>query len=101
MRLRPPCVELAIPTTNHSDQMIADNITAQGISTTLNQVGEIRLKNDWRRQANNEDQLPEMRAVTFTLTKQTLHEGIVRCYGRGLLRPEARQPMAILDAQRA
>jgi hypothetical protein len=27
-----------------------------------------------------------MRAETFALTKQALHEGVVRCYGRGLLR---------------
>jgi hypothetical protein len=33
-------VERAFHTTNHSDQMIADNITAQGISTTRNQVEE-------------------------------------------------------------
>src|SRR2546421_10620839 len=26
-----------------------------------------------------------MRAAIFTLTKQVLHEGVVRCYGRGLL----------------
>jgi hypothetical protein len=94
-------VERAFYTTNHCNQMIADNITAQGISTTLSQVEEIRLKNDWRQRANNEDQLPKMRAVTLTLTKQALHEGMVRCYGRRLLRPEARQPMAILGAQRA
>jgi DNA-directed RNA polymerase specialized sigma54-like protein len=31
-------VEREFHTTNHSDQMIADNITAQGISTTRNQV---------------------------------------------------------------
>jgi len=79
-------VERAFHTTNHSDQMIADNITAQGIPTTRNQVEEIRLKNGWRRRANNEDQLAEMRAETFALTKQALHEGVVRCYGRGLLR---------------
>ena len=30
--------------------------------------------------------MAEMRAVTFTLTKQALYEGVVRCYGRGLLR---------------
>jgi hypothetical protein len=27
-----------------------------------------------------------MRAVTFALTKQAFHEGVVRCYSRGLLR---------------
>jgi hypothetical protein len=79
-------VESAFHTTNHGDQTIADNITAQGIPTTRKQVEEIRLKNGWRRRANNEDQLAEMRAETFALTKQALHEGVVRCYGRGLLR---------------
>jgi hypothetical protein len=59
-------VERAFHIINHSDQMIADNITAQGISTTRNQVEEIRLKNGWRRRANNEEQLAEMRALTFT-----------------------------------
>jgi hypothetical protein len=54
--------------------MIADNITAQGISTTRNQVEEIRLKNGWRRRANNEEQLAEMRALTFTTNVLNLPE---------------------------
>ena len=65
-------VERAFHTTNHSDQMIADNITAQGISTTRNQVEEIRLKDGWRRRANNEEQLAEMRALTFTMNVPNL-----------------------------
>ena len=48
-------VESTFHITNHSDQTIADNITAQGIPTTRNQVEEICLKNGWRRRANNED----------------------------------------------
>jgi hypothetical protein len=78
-------VESTFHTTNHSEQTIADNTTAQVSPQTRNQVEEIRLKNGWWRRANNEDQLAEVRAETFALTKQALHEGVVRCYGRGLL----------------
>ena len=46
-------VETAFHTTNHSDQTIADNITASGLHTTRNQVEEIRLRHSWRRRANN------------------------------------------------
>lgn len=35
-------VETAFRTTDHSDQTIADNITATGLSTTHNQIKEIR-----------------------------------------------------------
>jgi hypothetical protein len=35
-------VETAFHTTGHSDQTIADNITATGLSTTHNQIKEIR-----------------------------------------------------------
>jgi hypothetical protein len=79
-------VDIAFHTTNHDDQTITDNINAQGIPTTRNQVEEIRLRHGWRRRANNDDQLAEIRAVTFALTKQALQEEVVRCYGRGLLR---------------
>jgi hypothetical protein len=65
-------VESVFHTTNHGDRTIADSVAAQGIPTTCNQVGEIRLKNGWRRRANNEDQLAEMRAETFALTKHPL-----------------------------
>ena len=76
-------VETAFHTTDHNDQTIADNITATGLSTTRSQIKEIRLSHGWRRRA---DQAAEMRAETFALIKQSLHEGVVRCYGRGLLR---------------
>src|SRR5436305_5843405 len=79
-------VETAFHTTDHSDQTIADNITATGLSTTHNQIKEIRLSHGWRRRADNDDQLAEMRVETFALIKQALHDGVVRCYGRGLLR---------------
>jgi hypothetical protein len=62
-------VETAFHTTNYSDQTIADNITASGLYTTRNQVEEIRLKNGWRRRANDKDQLVKIKAVTFALTK--------------------------------
>jgi glycerate kinase len=48
-------VEAAFHTTNHSNQTIADNITASGLHTTRNQVKEIRLRHSWRRRANNDD----------------------------------------------
>jgi hypothetical protein len=62
-------VEIAFYTTNHNDQTIADNINAQGIPTTRNQVEKIRLRHGWRRRANNDDQLAKIRAVIFALTK--------------------------------
>jgi hypothetical protein len=37
-------VEIAFHTTNHNNQMIADNASTQGIPTTRNQVEEIRLR---------------------------------------------------------
>jgi hypothetical protein len=33
-------IDMAYHTTNHSDNTIAENITAQGIPTTMNQVKE-------------------------------------------------------------
>jgi hypothetical protein len=48
-------VEIAFYTTNHNDQTIIDNVNAQGIPITCNQVEEMRLRHDWRRRANNDD----------------------------------------------
>jgi len=79
-------IDTAFHTTDHNDQMIADNITASGVTTTHTQVKKIRLAHGWRRRADNEEQLAEMRAETFALVKTALHQCVVRCYGRGLLR---------------
>src|SRR6266516_1896513 len=79
-------VDTAFHTSQHSDQTIANNLSTAGLATTQRQVKRVRLANGWRRRANNDDQLAEMRAETFALVKQALHEGVVRCYGRGLLR---------------
>jgi hypothetical protein len=101
----------AYHSTNHSDQIIADNVTAQGIPTTTNQVKEIRLAHGWRRRGDNDDQLATLRAETFSLVKDALQQGAVRCYGRGLLRTflrvqyhhqaredDVRDALALLDA---
>ena len=37
-------IEIVFYTTNHSDQIITDNITTSGLYTTCNQVEEIRLR---------------------------------------------------------
>lgn len=79
-------IDLAYHATNHSDETIAQNITAQGILTTMNQVKEIRLAHGWRRRGNDEEQLAALRAETFSLVEKALQEGVVRCYGRRLLR---------------
>jgi hypothetical protein len=79
-------INTAFYTTSHNDVAIAENITAQGIPTTPNQVEEIRLNHGWRRRANNDDQLAEARALTFSLVEKALKEGVVRCYGRGLFK---------------
>jgi hypothetical protein len=79
-------VDAAFHTSQHNDQTIANTLSATGLATTQRQVKRIRLANGWRRRANNDDQLAEMRAQTFALTKEALQEGVVRCYGRGLLR---------------
>jgi hypothetical protein len=79
-------INTAFHTTNWDDNTIAESISADGISTTHNQVKEIRLAHNWRRRANNEVQLADARAQTFHLIKDTLNQGVVRCYGRGLLR---------------
>jgi hypothetical protein len=79
-------IDTAFHTTSHNDLTIAENITSQGIPTTRNQVEEIRLTHGWRRRANNDDQLAEARALTFSLIKKALKEGVVRCYGRGLFK---------------
>ena len=79
-------VDSAFHTTHHDDQMVADNITASGIPTTQRQVKRIRLAHGWRRRGDTDDQLADSRAETFSLVKSALHQGVVRCYGRGLLR---------------
>ena len=79
-------VDTAFHTSQHSDQTIANNLTATGLTTIYRQIKRVRLANRWRRRANNDNQLAEKRAETFALTKQALHKGVVRCYGRGLLK---------------
>jgi hypothetical protein len=41
-------IEQEFFTTHHDDQAIADAITAQGLSTTRNQVEEVRLAHGWQ-----------------------------------------------------
>lgn len=72
--------------TQHDDEIIARDITSQGIHTTSNQVKEIRLAHGWRRRAYNDEQLAKNRAETFTLVRQALQQGECRYYGRGLLK---------------
>jgi hypothetical protein len=79
-------VDTAFHTTQHDDQAIADNITAQGLPTTHRQVKTIRLAHGWLRRADNDEQLAILRAETFSLVQEALQQGVVRCYGRGLLR---------------
>ncbi len=79
-------IQLAINTTQHSDQKIANNITDSGIFTTRNQVEEIRLAQGWRRRGFDENQLATKRAETFALVSQALQKGESRCYGRRLLK---------------
>jgi hypothetical protein len=79
-------IDTAYHTTHHSDQTIADNISGSGTPTTRNQVKRIRLAHDWRRRGDNDDQLAASRAETFSLVKQALQQGAVRCYGRGMFR---------------
>jgi hypothetical protein len=79
-------VDSAFHTTAHDDETIAANVTALGIPTTHRQVKRIRLAHGWRRRSDTDDQLAESRAKTFALVKAALHQGVVRCYGRGLLR---------------
>jgi hypothetical protein len=62
-------VDTAFHTSQHSDQTIANNLNTAGLATTQRQIKRIRLANGWRRRANNDDQLAEMRAETFALTK--------------------------------
>jgi hypothetical protein len=73
-RVRTPplvsAVDTAFHASQHDDQMIANNLGAAGLATTQRQVKRVRLANGWRRRANNDDQLAEMRAETFALTKQ-------------------------------
>jgi hypothetical protein len=79
-------IETAFHTTQHDDEAIARNVTAQGIPTTRNQVKEIRLANNWRRRGNDDAQLANARSETFALVAQALQQGEVRCCGRRLLR---------------
>lgn len=79
-------IEAAFHTTYHDDGEIAANITAQGLPTTRNQVKEIRLAHNWRRLNQTDAQLAEQRSTTFGLVEQALQQGVVRCYGRGLMR---------------
>src|ERR1700735_3273357 len=74
-------IDTAYHTTCHSDQAIADNISGSGTPTTRNQVKRIRLDHGWRRRGDNDDQLAALRAETFSLVKQALQQGVVRCYG--------------------
>lgn len=68
-------IEVAFNTTQHSDEKIAQNITASGIFTSLNQVDEIRFANGWRRRAFDDKQLATQRAETFALVRQALQQG--------------------------
>lgn len=79
-------VDSAFHTTHHDDHTIADNITTSGIHTTHRQVKRIRLAHGWRRRGDTDDQLADSRAETFALIKSALYQGVVRCYGRELLR---------------
>jgi hypothetical protein len=79
-------VDTAFHTSQHSNQTIANNPNTAGLATTQRQIKRIRLANSWRRRANNNNQLAKIRAEIFTLTKQALHEKVVRYYNRGLLR---------------
>jgi hypothetical protein len=79
-------IDAAFHTTYHNDQTIADNIASQGITTTRNQVEEVRLAHGWRRRGGNDGQLAISRAETFSFVEEALQQGVVRCYGRGLLR---------------
>lgn len=79
-------IRLAINTTQHSDQKIANNITDSGIFTTRNQVEEIRLAKGWHRRGFDENQLATKRAEAFALVSQALQKGESRCYGRRLLK---------------
>jgi hypothetical protein len=78
-------IDAAFHTTYHNDQTIADNIAGQGITTTRNQVEEVRLAHGWRRRGGNDGQLAISRAETFSSVEEALQQGM-RCYGRGLLR---------------
>jgi hypothetical protein len=80
-------VSTAFHTTLHDDQTIADNITASGTSTTHRQVKRIRLAQGLRRRRDGNDQL---RTRSFGLVESALHQGVVRCYGRELLRTHLR-----------
>src|SRR3954470_13676127 len=77
-------IEQEFFTTHHDDQTFADTITAQGLSTTRNQVEEVRLTQGWRRRHRG-DAVAEARAETFARVQTALQEGTCRCYGRGFL----------------
>lgn len=65
-------IETAFHPTQHDDETIARNVTAQGIPTTRNQVREIRLANNWRRRGNDDAQIANARSETFALVAQAL-----------------------------
>jgi hypothetical protein len=77
-------VELAYNTTHDDDEAIAAAIVSQGIHTTQNQVKRLRLANNWLHRQNAAG-VADKRAETFALVRQSLEEGTVRSYGRGLL----------------
>lgn len=79
-------IEVAFHTIQHNDEIIAQNVTSQGISTTCNQVKEICLAHGWRRHAHDEVQLAQDRATMFDLVEQALQQGKCRFFGRELLR---------------
>lgn len=103
-------IQAAFHTTRHNDETIANNLQAQRFDTTTNQVREIRIAQNLRRRNDDESKLAEMRALTFLLVQQALHNGLVCCYGRGLLQTylqiihghysredDVRDALAILD----
>jgi len=77
-------VELAYNTTHDDDEAIAAAIVSQGIHTTQNQVKRLRLANGWLHRQNAAG-VADKRAETFALVRQSLEEGTIRSYGRGLL----------------
>lgn len=103
-------IKSAFDTTQHNDEAIADNLKAQGFDTSTNQVREIRISHNLRRRNDDELVLAAARTQIFSLVQQALHNGLVRCYGRGLLRTylrinhshharedDVRDALAILD----
>ena len=48
-------VDTAFHTSQHSDQTIANNLTATGLTIIYRQIKRVRLANRWRRRANNDN----------------------------------------------